>query len=322
MSGFFTTPLANMPQVTVIIPTHNSHGLVTGAIDSVLRQTFADLELIVVDDGSTDNTGELIAAIHDPRLRTIYQRNRERSAARNTGLAAAQGAYVAFLDDDDFFLPEKLELQMQALAQDATAGAVYSDVLLCDSQGHRLKIAATAMGTEGHPTGDIFEALTRKNFLTIGAALVRRTCLPPAIRFDESLSAFEDWDFWLRVAQENRFAYRPGPVAGYRMHSAMTSRNRQKMWRGALAVRQKLHTMARFPSLSPAARQYSHYQLGLLHCLAGDMGQGRRNLIQAFSGKPRIPLAALVWGFSFFGRLPVQKIVELQARRHEWLAIP
>lgn len=311
-----------MPAITVIIPTHNSHGLVIDAIESVLSQTFPDVELIVVDDGSTDNTREIIAAIQDPRLIYIYQPNRERSAARNAGLSAAQGAYIAFLDDDDFFLPEKLELQLQALAEDAAAGVVYSDVLLCDSQGHRLEIAATAMGAQGHPTGDIFEALTRKNFLTIGAALVRRTCLPPAIRFDESINAFEDWDFWLRVAQEHGFTYQASPVACYRMHGAMTSHNRQKMWRGALTVRQKLHTMARFPSLSPPARQYSYYQLGLLHCLVDDMHSGRRNLIQAFSVTPRIPLAALVWVFSFFGRRAVQKIVDFQARRHEWLAIP
>ncbi|TLN28536.1 glycosyltransferase family 2 protein, partial [bacterium] len=104
-----------MPRVSVIIPSYNRADMVMDAVNSVLRQTFADWELIVVDDGSQDNTREVIAAVRDERVRYIYQDNQGLPGARNSGIRAARGEYVAFLDSDDVFLPHKLAVQVTAM---------------------------------------------------------------------------------------------------------------------------------------------------------------------------------------------------------------
>jgi glycosyltransferase involved in cell wall biosynthesis len=104
-----------MPRVSVIIPTHNRAELLSEAIESVLGQTYRDFELIVVDDGSTDRTSEVVSGIRDPRIIYQSQEKQERGAARNNGVAMSRGEYLTFLDDDDWYLPTKLELQVAAL---------------------------------------------------------------------------------------------------------------------------------------------------------------------------------------------------------------
>jgi glycosyltransferase involved in cell wall biosynthesis len=115
-----------MSLVSVIIPTHNRAALLAEAIDSVLQQTFSDFELIIVDDGSTDDTPQVVAAYDDPRIVYIRQDGQERGAARNRGVAAAHGEFITFLDDDDWFLPHKLAVQVPYLQANPEVGMVIS----------------------------------------------------------------------------------------------------------------------------------------------------------------------------------------------------
>jgi glycosyltransferase involved in cell wall biosynthesis len=186
--------------VSVVIPTFNRAGLVVRAIESVLAQTFRDLELIVVDDASSDNTVDVIGQIDDARLRVVRLTKNERQAhALNVGIAQARGEFVAFLDDDDEWLPNKLEAQLARLAQetDPRMSAVYCRCYVQTSE----ELRAPRPGSD-LPEGDITDGLLRrKMIMTPSAYLVRRGALLEVGGFDESLVASQDLDLWLRLSQ-------------------------------------------------------------------------------------------------------------------------
>ncbi len=307
-----------MPLVTVIIAVHNQAAYIAQAIRSVLEQTMADLELLVVDDGSTDDSAEVIHRFPDPRVVYRYQQNRERSAARNVGIRAANGEYLCFLDADDYYLVEKLSWQVAALRQRPDVGVVYSDVCLCDASGACLG-AEAGRDMAARPSGDILGRLVRRNWITLSAPLFRRGCFHEGTLFDEGLSCFEDWDLWLRIARETRFLYHPGTVACYRVHGEMTSRNRERMWRGALVVRRTLEGWPEFEALPAAVRQYSRLERGLLECLVGDPGEGRRVLAAALRRKPRMAAAAGVWAASLLGPPALRALWGAWAARRDWM---
>ena len=201
------------PRVSVVIPTYNRAGLVVRAIESVLKQTFCDFELIVVDDASPDDTPERVAAIADPRVRLVrLAKNRRQARATNTGIAQARGEWVAFLDDDDEWLPSKLELQLARLDQDSDASAAYCRVRRQTPEGLQ-----PLRQRSSFPEGDITDSLlTRAVALTPSAYVVKRSALLEVGGFDESFMATLDMDLWLRMSQAGyRFVIVPEPLAIY-----------------------------------------------------------------------------------------------------------
>ncbi|MBI5137337.1 MAG: glycosyltransferase family 2 protein [Nitrospirae bacterium] len=192
------------PAVSVIIPAYNREGTIARALDSVLAQTLTDLELIVVDDASTDRTAEVVAAYADPRVRLLrHATNRRAAAARNTGIRAALGRYVAFLDSDDEWLPEKLAVQIAALdAAPPDVAASCTGYLIVD--GAEL-FART-------PTLVSYRQIFMGCDLSPGSTLVvRRDIYADVGLNDETLYRYEDWDWVLRYAQR----YRMGVVPAY-----------------------------------------------------------------------------------------------------------
>ncbi|MEI6669947.1 MAG: glycosyltransferase family A protein [Acidobacteriota bacterium] len=192
------------PRVSVVIPTFNRAHQVYEAIESALAQTWRAAEVIVVDDGSTDNTREVVARYRD-RVRYIYQENRGVSAARNAGIRIVQGSHIAFLDSDDLWVPGKLEAQMALFAEHPELGLVschsrFVDVHGVPTQGDPSAIEPPI--AEGRP---LLRRLLLGNWLSGGSnAVVRRAPLDAVGGFDERLSCAEDWDMWIRIAQ--RFA--------------------------------------------------------------------------------------------------------------------
>ena len=196
------------PLVSVIIPTHNRAALVVEAIDSVLRQTYAQLEVLVVDDGSTDETPEVLRqqAQKDPRVRFVRHENRGVAAARNTGLSHARGELIGFCDSDDVLLSRKLERQVAYLADHPEAGMVYSDVrLIRDGQVETASYFSERAPREGW----VFPDLLERNFIPNVSILARKAGMETAGRFNESLRSSEDYDFWLRFCQLFQVGYLP-----------------------------------------------------------------------------------------------------------------
>lgn len=187
-----------MPQVSVIIATYNREHFLFEAIKSVLKQTYQDFELIVIDDGSTDNTKTMIAKFDDSRLYYTYQPNRGRSNARNSGLRLAKGRYIAFLDSDDLYLPEKLVLQVKYLDSNPHVGMIYTSAYCIDHKGNLLShhYKATASGNIYKKIA-FFVPVT----ITLPTVMVRREILAKAGGFDEKMHRFEDTDLWRRIAK-------------------------------------------------------------------------------------------------------------------------
>ena len=205
------------PEVSVIIPTYNRSFYLRQAVESVLNQTFSDFEVIVVDDGSTDDTEAVMQEFSDSRIHYFHQSNRGRSVARNNGFNHAQGEYIAFLDDDDLFLPEKLRTQIALLEQRPALGFVASGFQYVDNDR---SVIETTRPWLRYPELDLRTFLHECAPLHLSASLFRQQTLRELhYCFDSSLDPFEDTDFFLRIfLGGNKFDWVPGIVSSYRMH--------------------------------------------------------------------------------------------------------
>lgn len=206
--------------VSVVMPTYNRRALIGESIASVLAQTHGALELIIVDDGSSDGTQEAVTDRfgHDPRLRYLRQANRERACARNRGIREARGELIAFLDSDDLWYPDKLARQIEALERANAADCCYGfhDVLSAHGRGRD--------GENALPAGDILEDLLSRCFIGSMTPLVRRRCFDDVGGFceDRALLCFEDWEMWTRLASRYRWVLVPEVLGTHRVHDANT----------------------------------------------------------------------------------------------------
>jgi glycosyltransferase involved in cell wall biosynthesis len=184
--------MANHPLVSVVIPTYNRAWILTEAIKSVLSQTFENYELIVVDDGSTDNTRLLLDSFKD--IRAISQKNKGVSAARNSGIEAAAGDYLAFLDSDDLWLPEKLASQMAFFK-------THPEAMICQTQEIWIRNGRRINPKRRHrkASGMFFERSLDLCLVSPSAVIIKKDLLDDVGRFDEMLPACEDYDLWLRI---------------------------------------------------------------------------------------------------------------------------
>ncbi len=200
------------PKVSVVIPTYDRASTVVRAIQSVLTQTYPNLEIIVVDDGSTDNTREVVQHLHDPRLRYIrHEGNQGGSAARNTGIEVAAGDYIAFLDSDDEWLPEKLEKQVQLLqGSEPAVGAVYAGFAIINEHGECTTV--TIPKYRGVILAELFSA---NSVGTTSSVMVRRECISQVGVFDPAMASCQDWDMWIRLAKHYKFDFVPEALVYY-----------------------------------------------------------------------------------------------------------
>jgi glycosyltransferase involved in cell wall biosynthesis len=192
--------------VSVVLPTRNRAGRIARAVESVIAQTFRGWELIIVDDASTDGTPDAIASLaaRDPRIRSERMESPAGAAvARNRGIALARGRFVAFLDDDAYWEPEKLRLQMARLdAEGPEVGVCYCRFVYRDAAGKECVVGSPA--AEGASPR---AALLRENFIDTSVVVVRTELIHRVGGFDERLPRLQDWDLWLRLAEVTRFAF-------------------------------------------------------------------------------------------------------------------
>jgi glycosyltransferase involved in cell wall biosynthesis len=212
--------------VSVVVPTHDRRRLLVQTLGSILRQQGVDLEVIVVDDGSTDGTAAAVAGLGDARVRLLrHDRPRGVSAARNTGIAAARGEWLGFCDDDDLWAPDKLARQLQA-ARDTGRHWVYTGEVHVDVDG------LVVGGAPPMPPAALVERLGQANVVPGGCSgvVLRRDALAREELFDgHRYRLFEDWDLWIRLARRGPPAWVSAPLVGYRIHPGNASHDTARM---------------------------------------------------------------------------------------------
>ena len=221
-------------RVSVIIPAFQSQARIGRTLSLLDRQTFSDFEIIVVNDGSTDETSATVRRLMnaDPRIRVIEQANHGIAAARNRGIEAAHGAVLAFLDDDDLWLPRKLELQLARLDAVPQAAVVSCFSALVDTEG---RLLGWRFG--GQTEGDVYREMLEWDMISGGSvALVARRPLEEAGGFDTSLPDRADWDLWIRLARRHPFTCVPRTLVGYTRRAGSVSQNHERMLEHGRAV--------------------------------------------------------------------------------------
>jgi len=271
------------PTVSVIIPTYNRANLVDKAIKSVLSQTYQDFEIIVIDDGSTDNTEEIIRGFKDKRVKYIkkYKKNRGISATRNIGIKVARGKYIASLDSDDEWLPDKLDKQIKIL-QDGPPelGVVYSNSCYIDESGKNMNKLPKPKKLEGY----IYEDLLGGNYVgTPSTVLIRKECFQQVGLFDDLLNTQADWDMWIRIAKYYRFALIKTPLVRYRLHSNQLSKN---LGVKIISANRILVKYANELEIRRRAHSKHYFYIGNRFCHMEKTKEGQRYLLKAISLYP------------------------------------
>lgn len=225
-----------MPLISVIIPAYNNEKTIRETIESVLNQTFSDFELIIINDGATDSTLEIVSSIQDPRIKVFSYPNAGVSVSRNRGFQLASGKFISFLDADDLWTPNKLELQLEALQSNPEAAVAYSWLDRIDESGQFL-----TKGNYRNFTGNVYEHLVEQNFLeTASNPLICAEALKAVGDFNSELTPAEDWDMFLRLAEHYHFVVVPRPQILYRVSANAQSTNMLKMEAVGRQIRKKI----------------------------------------------------------------------------------
>jgi glycosyltransferase involved in cell wall biosynthesis len=222
--------------VSVVTATFNMGNYLSETVRSVLSQSYQNFEMIVVDDGSQDNTQEVMKSfLNDPKIRYVrLDRNRGQTAAKNRGLAEAKGRYVGFVDADNLWKPFKLEHQLPLFKNSERIGVVYSDAEYIDENGKILPYKK-----RNYHEGLITNELLLSNFVNFNSALVRRECIQEVGGFDENLSMGIDWDLWLRISTRYEFAFLPEQTYSYRLWANQMSHQKKKRFQNAMKILDK-----------------------------------------------------------------------------------
>jgi glycosyltransferase involved in cell wall biosynthesis len=305
------------PLVSVVMPAYNASSFIAEAIRSVVDQDYPNMELIVIDDGSSDGTPE-IAAHFGNQVQIVRQQNAGPAAARNRGLEAAKGDFIAFLDADDVWLPSKLTAQVRYLQDHPETGVVFGGFMLWPPTADGAFVPPPEPHNADGPlklvaacSGWIYKDLLLDSAICIITAMVRRSVIETIGNFDESLRTGEDYDFWLRVSRQFRADKLDRTVARYRLHPGGTT-NFPRQENNEYQVLQR--TLARHgpkgpDSLTPTARALRVrlfklcFDHGYLHIRNGSPTIAQRSFGAAIAYMPLKPKAWVYWLLATIKRL-------------------
>jgi glycosyltransferase involved in cell wall biosynthesis len=275
-----------MTVVSVIIPSHNAAPYIAQTVGSVLAQTQPDLEVLLVDDGSTDDTVAIVQALGDPRVRVIRLANGGVCKARNRGITEAQSPFVCLLDHDDWWLPDKLDRQLRVMAEHPEAGVAYSTferwhadpATGCFPPPETFDFSAVPGDIDPDFSGWVHHQFLLDCWMLTSTSMFRREVFARCGSFDESLPFSEDWDLWLRVAREFPFVQLRRPTTLYRMHAGQGSGHHRPIdYRTRLLERTAAeHGLASRDGRAISRRQFRR-QLARYHAdfARGELGAGR-----------------------------------------------
>lgn len=216
--------------VSVVIPVYNAADHLKETLSSILNQTYRNFEIIAVDDGSSDSSIDIIQSFDGVVL--IQQTNSGPAAARNKGVQAAKGEWIAFLDADDLWEPDKLEKQLQTMNG---CEWIYSDIFFMGGVNDSRRDSSFS----DKPSGNVFDKLICSNFIGTSTVLIRHRVINEVGGFDETLRTIQDWDLWIRIARKYSIAYISEPLVNYRIHSVSASRSSRKTLPNHLRVIEK-----------------------------------------------------------------------------------
>lgn len=313
------------PEIAVVIPAYNQAQFLPDAIDSVLGQSFINFELVVVDDGSTDETPQVLASIRDPRVRVVRQKNAGLAGARNTGIRETSAPLLTFLDSDDLFMPDSLAVLHAYLQQHPDVGLVSGGRKLIGPDGTVLREITRSTGHE-------LKDLLLNNPFAVGSWLLRRDWVDRVGVFDPSLRALEDWDLYLRLSLAGcRMAWIGGIMMAYRFHPAQMTREVERMRTSRLAVLDKFFARTDLPEEARALRDQATaailVKVALLAFMVGSYDVARTDLATAISLDPtlraneyqRFINALMGWAFGPHVADPTAFMVEVQSHLPESL---
>jgi glycosyltransferase involved in cell wall biosynthesis len=277
------------PTVSVLMPSFNYAQYLPLAVQSVLSQTYSDLELIIVDDCSTDGSRDIAEECKrlDDRVVTVFHsKNRGLACTRNTGLRASSAKFVALCDADDIWLADKLKIQLEHFYGNDRLGVVHSGAEIINASGSptgqrfsdlfHLKNQVTS--------GNLFTELCRRNFLCVPSVVLRREAIEYAGGFDESLRSLEDWVCWTKVSKKYLFKYDEEPLVQYRIHSASLSNNSKGMAANRIqAIRVLLDAISDINSRPLATMLYS---LGMSHLELGQSQDAMSAFAKSIAARP------------------------------------
>jgi glycosyltransferase involved in cell wall biosynthesis len=248
----------DLPKVGVIIPVYNGEKFIKEAINSVLNQTYKNLEIICVDDGSTDNTRALITENFASVL-YLYQKNKGEAGARNLGLKSCTCEFIAFLDADDIWFPEKIERQLSIMRSDGKVGMVYTNGIYTDKNGIDGGILIPRTFKENN---DPAELLMRNYIKSPSSVMVKRSVLEDVGFFDGNLTSGADHDLWLKIIEKFKIRFGDEPLFKYRVHENQLSNN-VKMWLNGFIILENACKRYHYPLMARIKRRsVLYYRLG------------------------------------------------------------
>ena len=279
----------NLPLVSVILPTYNCAAFLPHSIGSILAQTYNSYEIIVVDDGSTDNTKEVLYPFMQRIKYILLEQNKGLPTARNIGIRLAQGKYIAFIDADDLWLLEKLQTDIEYFETHPEVRMVYSKHLNIDQNGRMLDETSQ----KRLPSGNIFTQLfSKQNFIITSSVVVRKEIFETTGLFDEQLSNCQDWDMWLRIA----FYFKVGgintPLVKYRHNPHSLSKNRNNVLKYQKMVIDKIYSNFKDKENGINEKLYkkrlaSHYaKVGRYYLRMGDKNRANENFGLSLKNDP------------------------------------
>ena len=269
-----------MNKVSIIIPTFNRRDYITTALDSVLAQSYKDYEIIIIDDGSSDDTKEVLKPYQN-NIRYFYQDNRGIPATRNKGIREAQGDYIAFLDSDDYWLPEKLKRQIECFKQNPHYGMVATRCSSITPDGRFRK--KNRPGKSGWVLTDLFKA----NFIRTSSAMIEKECFEKVGLFDESLPECEEYDLWLRITKHYPIGFINEPLTVYTDNPRGVSTDSLAGRILRLKVLEKDYLKECIPSALYRKRLASNYHYVGRHYLnRGEISEGRKYIKRSLSLNP------------------------------------
>jgi glycosyltransferase involved in cell wall biosynthesis len=263
--------------VSVIIPTYNRAHTIVRALNSILNQTYHHIEVIIVDDGSTDNTEAVVNNMYDHRINYIkHPSNKGAAAARNTGIQHSRGEYIAFQDSDDEWCPEKLELQMKVFKRSSLeTGVVYTGFWWIKENTKTYIPSAKIKKKEG----DITKIILEGNFITTQATVISAKCFKKVGMFDEGLPRFQDWELWIRISKYYKFMFIDKPLLNVYYQKSSISSDLNARIKARELILKKHFEIFKKAGRKVLSKQY--YSLGNFLYQNGEINRGKKYIIKA-----------------------------------------